>query len=284
MERSLRAAGCSLPLSVIPYDDNLFELPANAEWVDLQPFAEMLQPWSQGGGHFRKFVTVLSGPTAFFDADIIHLKNPEEWLAPFADDDFVVADTEFSKATWTYTARTKQVFQQSSANWLAKNFNTGFFACHNSNLTADVLAQALRGAEGDLLENRHIAAEQPALNYLVHSLKLRVVNACLPPYRFESTMALDYGDNYKDLLSLPNGAPFIHYAGRGRDLDAPISQLIFQHLTNEEVAQLWAKAELIKKEERSKARWPYWARFMKRAIPMVDSRFELTWRAARSRI
>ena len=32
MERSLRAVGCDLPLLVIPYDEDLFELPPNAEW------------------------------------------------------------------------------------------------------------------------------------------------------------------------------------------------------------------------------------------------------------
>src|SRR5437764_440818 len=32
MERSLRAVGCALPISVIPYDNERFDLPKNSEW------------------------------------------------------------------------------------------------------------------------------------------------------------------------------------------------------------------------------------------------------------
>ena len=35
MERSLRATGCKLPLLVIPYDNNLFELPAGSTWWEV---------------------------------------------------------------------------------------------------------------------------------------------------------------------------------------------------------------------------------------------------------
>ncbi len=278
MERSLRATGCSLPLSVIPYDDRLFELPANATWVDLRPFAQMLQPWSSAGGGFRKIAALFERDVALFDADIIHLKNPEEWLAPFESDCFVVADTEFSKATWTYTTRTKSIYRLCTSNWLAKSFNGGFFAFADLQLSPASITRAFSGAERDLLNNLHIAAEQPSLNYLAHSLDLRVVNACLPPYAFESTMAVDYPSDYEPLLKKANGAPFIHFAGGGRSLDLPVSKLFLDHLTKKEVSQVRAEFEKKCRLEKDKAHWPLWVRFLKQAVSLLDSRFEVAWR------
>jgi len=280
MERSLRATGCNLPLSVIPYDDDLFELPANAEWMDLQSFAKMLQPWSSAGGAFRKLAALCELNVAFFDADMIHLKNPEEWLASFDSDCFLVADTEFSKATWTYTTRTKSIYRQNSSNWLTRNFNTGFFAFTDLELSPARITQAFLGAEHDLLDNLHIAMEQPSLNYLAHALNLRVVNACLPPCAFESTMAVDYPSDYEPLLKKANGAPFIHFAGGGRSLDLPVTELFLTHLTKDEVAQVRADFEKRCRTEKVKAHWPLWVRFLKKVVSIADGRFEVAWRSA----
>ena len=40
MERSLRDTGCDLPLLVIPYNDNLFDLPKGSTWWEIP---EMIQ-------------------------------------------------------------------------------------------------------------------------------------------------------------------------------------------------------------------------------------------------
>ncbi len=43
MERSLRAVGCQLPLLVIPYDDNLFELPEGSTWWEIPEITSWLK-------------------------------------------------------------------------------------------------------------------------------------------------------------------------------------------------------------------------------------------------
>lgn len=278
MERSLRATGCNLPLSVIPYDDDLFDLPPNAEWVDLQPLADMLRPWSGAGGAFGKLAALCERNVAFFDADIIHLKNPQEWLAPFDPDFFLVADTEFSKGTWTYTTRTRSIYRQRGSTWVTRNFNTGFFAFTDLQLSPAKITQAFLGAERDLLNNTHIAMEQPSLNYLAHVLNLRVVNACLPPYAFESTMAVDYGANYLELLSMPNGAPFVHFAGVGADVNRPVANLIFKHLQSDEGAALRMQSDNRREMRDQVNQWPVWAKLLKRMVPLLDKRFELSWK------
>ena len=49
MERSLRAVGCTLPLRVIPYNDERFELPAGATWWEMPEITTWLA--RQGARH-----------------------------------------------------------------------------------------------------------------------------------------------------------------------------------------------------------------------------------------
>ncbi len=278
MERSLRATGCDLPLLVMPFDDDLFELPSNAEWWRdeslFNAFAE-----KHAVAHCRKLAVLSQANCAFFDSDIIHLQNPVKWLEPFPVDVFVVADTEWGKARWTFTAETKALYEARTTLWLLDNFNSGFFAYSNAMATMDTFEKHLSNpAFIKLLHgNEPTRGEQASANLLIHLSGIEVLNICLPPYRMESTMACDYPHDCEALLRKTNSAPFIHYAGPGRNLDAPISRLIFEHLTKAEAAEMME--EFVRRKERARrhAHWPIWVRVAKRIVPRLDQRFCIQW-------
>ena len=100
MERSLRAAGCSLPLKVIPYDDNLFDLPPNSSWYVDSAVFEWLNK-HKCHPTMRKYVCLLESNYHFLDADIVVLTNPEDVVGPLQG--LVASCTEWAKPQWTYT-------------------------------------------------------------------------------------------------------------------------------------------------------------------------------------
>lgn len=278
MERSLRATGCDLPLLVIPFDDNLFELPQNAEWSRHDELFGFLKEKS-AVPQCRKLTAFLNNNCAFFDSDIIHLKNPVEWLKPLPENAFVVADTEWEKAQWTFTKETRDEYQSNSTIWLLDNFNSGFFAFSSVSVTLDMIKTQLSDPKHwKLLVGRApTTGEQAAANYLISLSGIEVVNLCLPPHRMESTMACDYPPDCDPLLKKPNAPAFVHYAGPGRNYDAPIARLIFDYLTKAEAAELWKEFELRKERARRHGHWPIWVRIAKRIVSRIDSRFCIQW-------
>ena len=285
MERSLRATGCDLPLLVIPFDDNLFELPKNAEWWRDEVLFSAL---TENGAvpHCRKFTAFLNSNSAFFDSDIIHLLNPVKWLDPLPQDVFVVADTEWSKARWTFTPETKALYQDKTTLWLLDNFNSGFFAFSKPPAsTSDIsrlmqhpnLANIAKGASPT-------RSEQEGANFLLHESGMDILNLCLPPHRMESTMACDYPDDYGPLLRKANSPAFVHYAGVGRNRDRPVTQLIYEHLTKAETAEMRAEFEHGRERARRQSHWPLWVRVVKRIIPYLDRRFCIQWNDSRQSV
>ena len=279
MERSLRATGCDVPIKIIPFDSSRFELPENSSWLEDHDESFKVVESSKAVVHCRKLVALTQTNTAFFDADIIHLSNPVQWLKPYSSDSFVVADTEWNKAKWTFTSETKSVYLSQSTLWILDQFNSGFFAFGDAVATATDLATFVNDPEHKKLWSGRgpTPGEQSAMNWLVHQSKRPIINLCLPPYRIESTMALDYAQDYRPLLSVARAAPFIHYAGAGRDLKAPISELIFQHLNAKETEDwkddYWRKIAV--KERKHK--WPLWVKLLKRLVPALNPHFSVQW-------
>lgn len=279
MERSLRATGCDLPLSVIPFDETRFPLPESARWLEDDALFAIV---SETGAVpvSRKYLAFTLPNCAFFDSDIIHLRRPDQWLSPLSDETFVVADTEWSKGRWTFTTETREMYKSKTTLWLLNQFNSGFFA----QALPTVRIENIRALLGDpqnwkLAHGKDPSAgEQPGANLLIHESGIEVCNLCLPPHRMESTMSCDYPRDFEPLLRGPNGPGFIHYAGHGRNLDAPIARLIFEHLTTGEAAEMRAAFQQCNKARQKAGRWPIWARIAKRIVPLIDPRFELQWR------
>ncbi|MEQ1841589.1 MAG: hypothetical protein ABL994_14370 [Verrucomicrobiales bacterium] len=244
MERTLRATGCDLPLYVIPYTDEPFDLPENAQWlVDEKLFAHLAL--HQSARPCRKFLALTQSNAAFFDADIIHLRDPRKELDCMPTDDFVVADTEWNKARWTFSGATRRVYQRKSSLWLLDNFNTGFFAFEKPVLTRDQIFDFIADPEWGRCTRKEcvIAGEQPGLNWLVHLSGRTVVNLCLPPRRMESTMAVDYTEfpgvtlavessqDSSALLLGADGPMFLHFAGGVHHTKSQISEIFVKALS-----------------------------------------------------
>jgi hypothetical protein len=82
MLRSLRSVGCDLPVKVIPYDENRFQLPEGCEWFEDQELMALLQ---DAGAHkmMRKYLCLLEHSYQFVDSDVVFTRNPSEVLRPF---------------------------------------------------------------------------------------------------------------------------------------------------------------------------------------------------------
>lgn len=278
MERSLRATGCDLPLLVIPYDDTRFPLPVNAQWIaDDELFALVAETGAVK--LCRKYLALTLDHSAYFDADIIHLRDPGTWLVPLPDHGFVVADTEWNKARWTFTAETRALYGSTTTLWLLDNFNSGFFAYAKPAATMEQIRNFLIDPRNRNLTQGTVPSggEQEGGNFLIHQSGMEVINLCLPPARMESTMACDYPKDFEPILHRSNAPAFIHYAGSGRNLDAPIARLIFEHLTSTEAAEMKQQFDERKKRAQREGDWPMWVRAAKRIIPRIDRRFCIQW-------
>jgi hypothetical protein len=236
MERSLRAAGCSLPLKVIPYDDNRFELPPHASWhVDEAVFAWL----SEHKCHptMRKYVCLLESHYHFLDADIVILTNPEDAVRPFTG--LLASCTEWAKPAWTYTESSARYFAARTSIWMRDVFSTGQFAIDRKLYTHDTL---YRTATSEPFVNaciRYPYHEQPGINQLVLATDIPRANLTLPPHTMESTWAGDYPGAYEHLWTDPARKPYlIHWAGpHTLDIDRPINQLFYDWLSAAELTE-----------------------------------------------
>ncbi len=277
MARSLRAAGCDLPLFVIPYDDSRFPLPENAQWIEDEGLFAVIQK-SAALPITRKYLALTQSNSAYFDSDIIHLRDPKKWLEPVSEDAFAVADTRMALfLRWTFTPETRELYQSKSTLWLLDNFNSGFFA-HAAPIGEMAQIKEFFAAYGNMVRGQTpTRGEQEGANFLVHQSGRRVFNLCLPPQRMESTMACDYSGNFEAVMRTPNAPAFMHYAGPGRNLDAAPARLIFEHLTASESAEMRAEFEQRKQRANREGKWPLWVRVARRLVSKVDPRFRLQW-------
>src|SRR5256885_5802561 len=83
MFRSLRAAGCNLPVWIIPYGNDRFELPDNCIWWENIVLTEWLDK-HHAHKVMRKYQCLLEANYQFVDSDVIFLRNPENILKDFS--------------------------------------------------------------------------------------------------------------------------------------------------------------------------------------------------------
>lgn len=238
MERSLRAMGCQLPLLVIPYDDNLFELPEGSTWWEIPEITNWLKT-EQAHPAMRKYQCLTVGNYQFVDADVCFLRNPEAVLTPHSG--FITSCGHWRDPSGTCTPTSQRLMSSKSTLWQRDVFNTGQFACDRPLFTVDSLkATAL---QPDFVETcvRWIHNEQPGLDLLVFVSGVDITNLTLPPIRMESTWAGDYPGEYVPYWKNPQRQPYlIHWAGTRMDIPLPIHQIFYNFLTPTEKAE-WDK-------------------------------------------
>ncbi len=235
MERSLRATGCHLPLAVIPYDEQRFELPANAAWWEV---SEVLAWLAAEKTHptMRKYQCLLASNYQFVDSDVIFLRNPEELLASM--EGFVTSCCHWRDAGHTMTKESEKILSAKSTTWRKTTFNTGQFASDRALYSFEGLKRTAQKYSATCLRLPY--HEQPGLNLLVHEAGAKITNLTLPPHEMESTWAGDYPDAYEKFWNDARRKPYlIHWAGTAMDDARPIHQLFYGFLTAAEKAE-WA--------------------------------------------
>ncbi len=245
MERSLRATGCDAPLRVIPYSEELFDLPANAAWWHT-PVKWMKQHF---GGVLRhpfqyRYYLLSCGGFQVADSDIIFLRDPAEVLAPHRG--LVASCHQWHVPHFVGPSATIEALQQMSPTWQARLFNAGQFALESPVYSEAQLLAALKDRE----TSRHVFInespwDQGGLNYIVAKERVPIVNLTFPPYNMASTWAGDYPGDYEGYWSDDNRPYLIHWAGPTLDEPRPINELFLNFLTRDEVVQ-WKEKQQIR--------------------------------------
>ena len=230
MERSLRAVGCDLPLWVIPYDDNRFELPKGAHWWEVPEVidwvsAQRIHPM------MRKCQCFLTSAYQYVDSDIVFLRNPEKVLQDV--DGFVTCCCHWHDPSETITPESRAFLGEQSTTWQKEVFNAGQWACDRQLFDFEQLERRTEEPRfrSACLEFSRIS-DQPALNLLVNSTGVPIRNLTLPPFRLQSAWAGDYGEDYRSYWKSEQETPYlIHWAGVLMDKPRAINELIYQYFS-----------------------------------------------------
>lgn len=229
MERSLRAVGCDLPLRVIPYDDQRFELPPNATWWDDHPVFATL---TAAGAHrmMRKYACLTIANYQFVDSDVVFLRNPAEVLGPCSG--WIASCGAWRNPTHTLTPELANVARARSSLFQRDLFNAGQFASDRSLYDPEGLIRTLTDPRYSATTLTFPYHDQPGLNLLVQLADPPLHNLTLPPHRMESTWAGDYPDaDFNRLWTNAQRTPYLmHWAGCDPDVPRPIDELYLQYL------------------------------------------------------
>jgi hypothetical protein len=275
--RSLRKVHCGLPVWVIPFGDGGFELPAGCDWIEDSKLLRFLR---QNSAHplYGKYVTLLQSNYAYFDTDIVLLREPRKWLEAAPSDSFVVADTEWAKNRWTYSADSLRFLATLSSCWPLFTFNAGFFAFEKPLYEEAELIDVIQSPEyrGTCLERKAPPIDQPAINWLVLRKQRKIFNFNLPEQYMESTMAVDYGTSPAETVTSRPAAPaFLHFAGPMFQENLPIVKLFTSFLTAPERKRWEAQVNERRKASRWLEKWPFFIRLLNRLIRVLDGRFHV---------
>lgn len=237
MERSLRATGCALPLLVIPYNNERFELPPNAKWLEDEASQKLYTWLDREHAHptLRKYACLLRSNYLFVDSDVAFVRDPAEALAPHQG--FVINCCHWMDSAHTLTSETRPFFEKLSTTYQKTLFNTGQFACDRALYTLDSLQAACRQMPHTCIHFPY--HEQPALNYLVHAAGAPITSLTLPPHNIASSWAGHYLDRTPPFWSDNTRAPFmLHWAGRKFSGQYPVDEIFLQYLTPDERQEL----------------------------------------------
>ena len=275
--RSLRKVCSELPVWAIAYGEGSFELPKGCYWMEDSRLLRFLR---QNSAHplYSKYLVLLQNNCAYFDTDIVLLREPREWLEVAPAESFVVADTEWAKNRWTYSADSLRFLDTLSSCWPLFTFNTGFFAFEKPLYEEDELIDVIQSPEyrRTCLERRAPPIDQPAINWLVLRKQRKVFNFNLPEQCMESTMAVDYGTSLPEAVTSRPAAPaFLHFAGPMFQENLPIVNLFTSFLIASERQRWDAQVSEQRKASRWLRKWPLIIRILNRLVRILDGRFHV---------
>ncbi len=271
MERSLRATGCDLPLYVIPYDDQRFQLPQNAFWLEEPHFYDWVR---KNCSHtlMRKYLSLTLANYQYIDTDAIFLRNPEHTLEPYQG--FVASCTEWNKPEWTVTPSAQAYYSQRWSTWQKEVFSTGQYACDQALYSIDELYKFAERSENRETCLDFAVHEQPGVNLLVLSTDVSRINLTLPPINMESSWAGDY-DTFPSWKSDTSKPYLMHYAGNLLYQDKPVNELFFQFFTNAERSEWQAKTLAFHEKQKQLGRWPMGVRVLNKFVRLMSPRYHV---------
>lgn len=232
MERSLRNIGCDLPLWVIPYDNDLFNLPKNAQWLKHDALFDWLKLKHPS---MRKYLSLFYNKYHFIDTDCIFLKNPEHILQPFTG--FITSCCHWHNPQETLFHASDAIYKKKTTTWQRFVFNSGQYACSETLYDFNSLKSIAEQPSYKPIILKNPYNEQPGLNLLVHLTGILIQNLTLPPYNMESTWAGDYPyHDYTHYWHNQHQKPYIiHWAGTKADGKHMIDHLFFDYLSKKEM-------------------------------------------------
>jgi hypothetical protein len=267
MVRSLRDVGCNLPVWVIPYDNNKFDLPDNCTWWEMD---EVILWLEENNAHkmMRKYQCLLTENYQYVDSDIVFLKNPETTLEDRSG--FITSDGHWRNPVHTHTESSVKWYKKSSTLWQKNIFNAGQYASDVKVFDFKALKEV---AENPLYKEVCLnwkTYDQVALNLLVHLSGVKVENLTLPPYHMESTWAGDYGEDFEQYWTDENKKPYlIHWAGCKMNTNRPIDKLFLNYLSKKERNE-W-DIQLSKQTKEKSTFYTRWSRNLRRIKQALKS-------------
>jgi hypothetical protein len=233
MVRSLRAAGCDLPVWVIPYDSETFELPENCFWWEM---AEILN-WVDDNNiwpAFKKIQCLTIANYQYVDSDVIFLKDPALTLEPY--EGFITSCTHWNNPVHTYTPETLVFLKRKCTTWPKLVFNSGQWACDRKLYDVQQLVTFCEHQYTDtLFKKTQLYKDQAGINLLVNYKNIPISNLTLPPVNMESTWAGDYLDEDAFHYFETHDKPYlVHWAGTPIRHDLYINKYFFTFLTPQE--------------------------------------------------
>ena len=253
MERSLRATGCELPIWVIPYDDNLFELPEGSTWWEIPEIRNWLKA-EQAHPMMGKYQCLTIGNYQFVDSDICFLRNPEKVLESHSG--FVASCGHWHNPGHICTEASLRLMSQKTTTWQKSVFNAGQFACDRYLYDLETLKSV--AMQSDFVDTcvKFRFHDQPGLNMPTFASGIQITNLTLPPYCMESTWAGDYPGEYETYWTDPQRKPYlIHWAGTAMDVPRPINSIFYSFLSPTEKSewdrQLRQQSQLNRKKRHS---------------------------------
>jgi hypothetical protein len=255
-----------------------FDPPAGCNWIKNSKLLTFLQ---EEAAHplYWKYEALLQNECAYFDTDIVLMRDPREWLRAAPADAFVVADTEWARNRWTFSPESRRFLTALSSRWPLLTFNSGFFAFEKPLYEEEELIALIQSPtmRATCLDRKSSPIDQPAFNWLVLLKQRNIFNFNLPPQNMESTMVEDYEDrgDAAALLSGPFPPAFLHYAGPAFEKGHFLTELFTSHLTGPE------KQEWDDKIARKRAtlhwlvKWPLGVRALNFLVRLLDRRFHV---------
>jgi hypothetical protein len=243
---SIRRCGCSLPIRVIPFDENPATLDRRWENVEHVPLADFpaegidffneLKVRHQGchSGLLRRFLAWFGEFDEFLysDNDVVALMNWEDLFPRLEGYDLLHADSEFTTGG-RYNLRDPGRFEDLMGQGsLEAAVTSGHFLCRRSSSHPADLLKGLAWMEShrDLL----IWQDQVLLHVTILVAQWRVLNLCKPPHSWASSWAGDYRDVLELVRTIQvDGRPIshIHYSGGLGSGAKPIDELLCSSLT-----------------------------------------------------